>query len=279
LAPALYHLGQGLSGISEFKFLAESEFQRYFNRAVLLSALLLLYPLLRVVGVQRPEALGLSRDLKRWRHLFGGFTLALGVMALFGVAIVSAGVYYWKVPLPWGLLPRVFVSALAVAAIEEGLFRGLILGVVRQTAPPLTAVMWVSALFAILHFVKPEGAEVPDVRWYSGFALIPSVFSRFAEPQEILAGFSTLCVLGALLAHSTLRTRSLWLGIGLHAGLVFGKMGFNKLAKRSGEAMPWFGPDLTIGLGSVLVLLFLWLLTWYLFLRDRASPALGYHGA
>ena len=200
-------------------------------------------------------------------------------MALFGAAIAAAGVYYWKVPLPWGLLPRVFVSALATAVIEETLFRGLILGVIRQTAPPRTAVLWVSALFAILHFVKPEGEEVPDVHWYSGFALIPPIFSRFAEPQDILAGFTTLFVLGALLAHSTLRTRSLWLGIGLHAGLVFGKMGFNKLAKRSGDAMPWFGPDLTVGLGSVTVLLFLWLLTWYLFLRDRPSPALGYHGA
>ena len=51
--------------------------------------------------------------------------------------------------------------------------------------------------------------------------------------------------------------------------MVFGKMGFNKLAKRAADAMPWFGPDLTIGLGAVLVLLFVWLLSWYLFLRER----------
>ena len=60
------------------------------------------------------------------------------------------------------------------------------------------------------------------------------------------------------------------LAIGLHGGLVFGKMGFNKMAKRVTDAMPWFGPDLTVGFGAVLVLLFVWLLTWYLFLRERS---------
>jgi hypothetical protein len=49
-------------------------------------------------------------------------------------------------------------------------------------------------------------------------------------------------------------------------------MGFNKLTKQLTQAPPWFGPELTVGLGSVLTLLFLWFLVWLLFLRRAFSP-------
>jgi membrane protease YdiL (CAAX protease family) len=211
--------------------------------------------------------------------LAGGFLISSVAIALLGTVLTHFGVYYWKSPLPWNLLPRVLIGALTVGVLEEGLFRGLFLGLAKQHARPVAAALLVSALFAILHFLKPvEGAGLP-VRWYSGLALIPQVLSQFAEPQLVLAGFATLLVLGMMLAHATLRTRSLWLSIGLHSGLVFGKMGFNKLAKRAADLMPWFGPDLTVGLGSVLVLLFVWFLSWYFFLRERSfAPVVEHAG-
>jgi hypothetical protein len=73
-----------------------------------------------------------------------------------------------------------------------------------------------------------------------------------------------------MLAHAAVKTRSLWLPIGIHAGVVFGKMSFGKLTHRTKDAMPWFGQDLTFGLGSLLILLFLWFLIWLLFLRGTA---------
>jgi hypothetical protein len=49
-------------------------------------------------------------------------------------------------------------------------------------------------------------------------------------------------------------------------------MSFNKLTKQMAEAPPWFGPELTVGLGSVVTLLFLWFLIWLFFLRCAFPP-------
>jgi uncharacterized protein len=277
LAPPLFYLGQHAATLPALRFLGESDFRRYFNRAILVAALVSFYPLLRWVGWRDLSDLGLRPDPHRWRHLGGGFLISFVTITLLGIVLTQFGVYYWKRPLPWNLLPRVLVSALTVGVLEECLFRGLFLGIAKRQARPVTAAVFVSALFAIVHFLKPvEDAPLP-VRWYSGLALIPQVFGQFAEPQLVLAGFVTLFVLGMMLAHATLRTRSLWLSIGLHSGLVFGKMGFNKLAKRVLDMMPWFGPDVTIGLGSVMVLLFVWFLSWYFFLRERSFAPVVEH--
>ncbi|MBV9997706.1 MAG: CPBP family intramembrane metalloprotease [Verrucomicrobia bacterium] len=277
LAPPLFYVGQHAATVPALGFLAESDFRRYFNRAILAGALISFYPLLRWVGWRNLSGLGLRPDPHRWRHLAGGFLISFVTIILLGIVLTNFGIYHWKRPLPWNLLPRVLASALTVGALEEGLFRGLFLGVAKRHARPVTAAVFVSALFAILHFLKPvEDASLP-VRWYSGLALIPQIFGQFTEPQLVVAGFTTLFVLGMMLAHATLRTGSLWLSIGLHSGLVFGKMGFNKLAKRVADTMPWFGPDLTIGLGSVLVLLFVWFLSWYFFLRERSFASVVEH--
>ena len=272
LAPPLFWLGQVCSQISALRFLKDTDFQRYFARSVLISAFLLLPLVIRSVGVARFRDLGLSRNPLWWRDIIAGFLLSVAVMAVLGLVAIHLGVYTWKGHLPWNLVAAVFLPALIVSVIEEFLFRGAILGLVRQTISTVPAVVLVSALFSIIHFFRPVDGQISVVQWYSGFELIGKLFGRFADPLLVGGGFMTIFVLGLLLADSVVRTRSLWLSIGLHAGTVFGKMSFNKLTKQLTQAPPWFGPELTIGLGSVLMLLFLWFLIWLLFLRRAFSP-------
>ena len=59
-----------------------------------------------------------------------------------------------------------------------------------------------------------------------------------------------------------MRTRALWMSIGIHAGLVFIKAIFSKVATRQSEALPWVGPELQIGLVPVSLLLFALALVW-----------------
>ena len=89
--------------------------------------------------------------------------------------------------------------------------------------------------------------------------------------MTVLGGFSTLGILGLLLAHATIRTSSLWLGIGIHSGLIFAKMGFNKVTNRFRDVTPWFGGDITVGIGSILILLLLWFLIWIIYLRGQSD--------
>jgi hypothetical protein len=271
LAPPLYWLGQACSQISALYFLKDTDFQRYFARSILISAFLLLPLVIRSIGLSRFRDLGLSRNPFWWRDAVAGFLLAVAVTAALGFAGIHFGIYTWKSDLPLNLVAKVFLPALTVSVIEEFLFRGAILGLVRQTLSTVPAIVLVSALFSIIHFFRPVDGQIASVQWYSGFELIGKLFGRFADPLLVGGGFITIFVLGLLLADSVVKTRSLWLSIGLHAGTVFGKMGYNKLTKRLTEAPPWFGPELTIGLGSVLTLLFLWFLVWLLFLRRALS--------
>jgi len=130
-----------------------------------------------------------------------------------------------------------------------------------------------SALFSILHFLKPETAEPHTIHWFSGFALIPGAFAQFNDPWLVMGGFTTLFCIGWILGYSRLKTRSLWVAIGLHAGWVFGIMSFSKATRRlmkAEETLPWFGGDLKVGLGSVAVVLLTGLFVWG-YLRKRRN--------
>jgi uncharacterized protein len=272
LAPPLYWLGQACSQIGALHFLKDTDFQRYFARSILISAFLLLPLVIRSIGPGRFRDLGLSRNPLWWRDVILGFLLTVGVTAALGFVAIQFGIYTWKSHLPWNLVTAVFLPALTVAVIEEVLFRGAILGLVRQTISTVPAIVLVSALFSIIHFFRPIDGQISVVHWYSGFELIGKLSRRFTDPLAVGGGFTTIFVLGLLLADSVVRTRSLWLSIGLHTGTVFGKMSFNKLTKQLTQAPPWFGPELTVGLASVLTLLFLWFLVRLFFLSRAFSP-------
>jgi membrane protease YdiL (CAAX protease family) len=80
----------------------------------------------------------------------------------------------------------------------------------------------------------------------------------------VLGGFSTLFVIGIVLAHARLSTRSLWLPIGLHAGWILASEAFGKMAQREVVALPWIGRNLLVGLVPLAICLLTWVLlrTW-----------------
>ncbi len=275
LAPWLFWAGQYVSRFNSLGFLANTDFQRFFNRAVLVSAFLLLIPLLRWIGLQRLQNLGLRKNPQGIPHLLGGFLISACTMSALGASLLGLDICELKDPFPWDLLPPILLTAISVALIEEALFRGAILGLVRQTIPTLPAAIFVSALFSIIHFLNPAREQIALVRWYSGFELLPHAFWKFSEPLTVLGGFTTIGILGLLLAHATIRTSSLWLGIGIHSGLIFSKMGFNKVTKKIRDVTPWFSGDITVGIGSVLILLLLWLLIWIIYLRGKSDSDLA----
>lgn len=277
LAPPLYWAGQAFAGAGGPAILAESDFQKYFNRAMLIAAVALLWPVVRWLDIKSVRDLGIERDA-RWRSRFAaGFIIAGICVALLAAGYIAGEVYRFKKVLPWGKVPPLLVSALAVAVIEEALFRGGMLGLFRRTMRPAGALIASSGIFAVVHFLKPDDSvKIGEPGWLSGFQLIPDAFHQFAEWPLVLAGFCTLFILGLLLGDVTLRTRSLWMAMGLHAGVVFVKMSFSKLTKREDMHLPWIGNELQIGLVPVLALLLAWALArWWIRFTDAwyAAPA------
>lgn len=273
LAPPLYWAGHALAARGVLPFLGETELQKYFNRAVLVAALALLWPMLRWLRLDGWRGFGLDVNPQWRRHLTIGFGISALCVALLAAGYIAGGVYRWKHTLPWGKIPPLLLSAAVVALIEEGLFRAGILGLFRRTMKPGAAIIWTSAIFSAVHFLKPsEDVRIETVSWLSGFALIPHLFHQFAEPLLLLGGFTTIFVLGLMLADVTVRTRSLWMAIGLHAGLVFVKMSFSKLTKREDAHLPWIGEELQIGLVPVAALLLGWWLARLWIRRPDAAP-------
>ncbi len=245
-----------------FAFL-EADFQKIFHRAVLIAALLLLWPAWRWMDGGPLRGLGLEPDPRAGAHFTRGLLVGGGLVALMAGAYLFLRFYHLKERHPWGVLPQLALTAIVVAALEEWVFRGAIFSLFARVMKPWPALAWTTALFAIVHFIRPqEGPDAAHITWRSGFELLPQVFRGFGDPMLLLGGFTTLFTLGWLLGYARLRTCALWMSIGLHAGVVFVKMSFSKFAKRDDLHLPWVGPDLQTGLVPVLALLIGLFLVW-----------------
>jgi len=269
LAPGLYWMAQGAAGHLHSAwltgFLARTDFERYFDRAIMLTALALILPLLRGLGIENcGHALGLARDRRGWRRMGEGLAVALATLGILEGALLLTGVCRMHSQIAYGKLVWLPVTAVTVAVVEEFLFRGVLQGVVRKTTVDGFALVAVAVLYAAVHFLKPPGHGVDgEIHWWSGLALLPDTFSQFREPGLLLGGFTTLLVAGLILGVARERTRSLWMPVGLHGGWILGKMGFWAVTRHS-EAWPWLGADLLIGLAPLLTLLATGGIVWWM---------------
>ncbi len=272
LAPLLCWGLHWLNSLGFLTGLADTEFRKFFHRGLLVAALALLWPVARWIDVPGVRALGLRPNPRRWEDLGVGLGASLLGMVALAVVVLNLGVYKIRGQIQWEGLAEVCFRAGTVAILEEWLFRGAILGLVLRAMKPAPALLSVSALFSILHFLKPQEHLPPDhvVNWLSGFALIPGAFAQFEEPWLVLGGFTTLFCVGWILGWVRLRTGGLAMAIGLHAGWILGKMGLSKIALRKiKDTLPWLGEDITIGLGSVVTVLLTGLLVWLWLTRFR----------
>ncbi len=284
--------GTWLEGINES--MRRAHFSRYFNRAVLLGALLMVWPTLRWLnagkekrGMARPTGAAMREQLLLranpvwWQHLLVGFFLAGGTLLLLGWLYVGLGWYEARdVGKP---LVRILFTALgtgvAVGFLEEFVFRGAFHAVLAKLLEP-KALFWVIAIFfAVIHFFNaPKSLEVEAVAYGSGFWMLGEIFahfiSQFANPYFLFAEFAVLLSIGLVLGYTRMKTGSLWLGIGLHAGWVFGVKTLSPLAQRAfapGGMMPWLGDNLRVGAISCLVVSLTGFVLW-LWLRKKYGP-------
>ena len=268
LAPPLFWLGQTAAVHGVLPGLASFEFESFFHRALLVSGLILLWPLIKYGHIHTGE-LGLARRGDTTAQLTAGFLIACVPLLLCGAVLVILKFYSVRLALSFPSVGAVLGATIFVPLIEEVFFRGLILGLLLRSARPLMANFISSALFALLHFLKGDDRTVQQINWSSGFVSLAHSFGQFSQPMLIIGAFATLFLIGWILADARLRTKTLWLSIGLHAGWIFGNGIFNRLAHRRVLALPWLGRNLLIGLVPLGVCLLTWGIV-ILFLRRRS---------
>ena len=247
-APFLFWGAQWLAAHGILPALATFDFEAFFHRALMIAALVFLWPLLRWLRVRRAHDLGLVRNPHPARDTAVGFLLAAVPLFCCGVVLLAVGIYRFHADVPWLAVGSVALTAAIVPLLEESLFRGVFLGILLRGNRPLVATLLSASIFSIVHFLKAPEETTTAVDWTSGFVSIAHSLDQFAEPLLLLAGFTTLFLIGWILAEARLRTRSLWLPIGLHAGWIFAAGAFGKIAHREILALPWLGKSLQIGI-------------------------------
>jgi membrane protease YdiL (CAAX protease family) len=255
LAPPLFWSARHVS-----PFFAKFDFESFFHRALLICAIAFLWPLLRALRLHSFRDLQLDRNRHAVRDVVGGILLASFPLLICSFLLIATRIFVLKTVMPWSSLVGVLGAAIAVPLIEELFFRGLLLGILLRDLRPTVATLLTSAFFAVIHFLKAPDRPNEVVSWFSGFRSLANSFAQFADPMLVLALFATLFLIGWILADARLRTRSLFLPIGLHSGwiLVAGVVG--KLTRRSTTILPWLGTNLLTGL----LPLALGLITWVL---------------
>jgi membrane protease YdiL (CAAX protease family) len=244
LAPWAYQGGKWLAAMSEVRDLLpvieslagscrRAKLDRYFDRSLLASALLLLPLLMR--RIRRIRSSGPTEDGFRlravgWRgasmQIAVGVVCAAGLLWVLCLALVWTGALDWKESFPGigRVVKKAVIPALGAAWIEEWLFRGLLLGLWLRFARPSVACVGSALMFSLLHFLQPPADVVfadPSDPW-AGFRLLGAMLGHLGDPRFFITDFATLVVVGIILAWSRLRTGALWMAVGLHAGWIFG---------------------------------------------------------
>ena len=216
---------------------AKAEFDTYFKRALLLTALLGLWPLIRAIRSRRP-----ADDDSVWLSLFRrpgnsllsgprqcgvGFFTCGGIFLIMALLIHILGWRIWDPTVSTNEIPNLALKslqpAIAVSLLEEILFRGLLMGVFLRSFRPAFTILAISLLFAFVHFLQPpSGTHVSNpYALTAGFEMLALIGQRFLEPQLLIFAFSSLFLTGIILAIARQRTGSIWLPIGMHAGWIF----------------------------------------------------------
>jgi len=253
VAPPVFWVGQFLQSAEITDGLAKFPFHRVLSRCLQVSALILLFPALRWIGLRRPSDLHLGRNPRSVADFAAGLTLSVTLVAAVALLCLAVG---WSEARPgvlWSGLLRIVPTAAAVSVLEEIVFRGVVLGICLWSLRRTAAIAWTTVLFVVVHFIKPAKTAIAAdaVHWWTGFSEVLRFADGLPSGGLLFFGSASLFAAGWILGSAAVTTRSLWLPIGLHAGWVFAQQTSNLFLQTTASGpsawLPWVGPNLVSG--------------------------------
>ena len=253
VAPPVFWAGQALAAAGATDWLAKFPFHRVLSRCLQVSALVLLFPALRWIGLRRPSDLHLQKNPLAVPDLVAGLVLSVTLVAALASLCLWTGWLEWRAGASAAGLGRIVLTAAAVSGVEEVVFRGVILGLCLWSLSRFGAIALTTVLFVVVHFIKPSKTAIaPEaVRWWSGLTETLRFTEGVPPGLLLLFGAASLFAAGWILGSAAVATRSLWLPVGLHAGWVFAQQSSNlflrPVAQGPDGSLPWIGPNLVSG--------------------------------
>lgn len=241
-------------------------FSRFFNRFFMISGILLFFFCRSLLKINSLSQLGLVPRTRAASDIAVGLCLALSSMFVLGFIMSAAQVYepFFRLSLGESLTRYLtaILSGFTVGFLEEIFFRGIIFRGLLEDWKPLPAFLSANLFYSALHFVKPgEPYFLSGIDPWAGFRHLFSTFAPFLEPAEIAPGMIGLLLIGIVLSYAFLRTGTLYLSIGLHAGWVisiktvrvFGNYQTENLGWLFGSTNPKIVSGVVTWIGIVLV--------------------------
>ena len=217
-------------------------FPRIFDRTVmgtLLIAMLFAARDLNLVallsrGFKHPAALSIARAIR-------GFAVAMIAIAiLFGLALAVGGGGVGDHRAAAALIPKYFLSAFAIAFIEEAFFRAFLLGGMRTDFGERVALIASAAIYALAHLVRsPARFYVTGYEPAAGLVTLAHSIDQFTDPAVAIPTLMGLFLLGIVLGEAYILTGSVYFSIGLHCGFVLGAKMWPKIILNR-AAIPWW---------------------------------------
>lgn len=237
------------------QYLAHKPLAVYFNRVRLISVLIAFPLMLKYLGLFSNRMLGIDYTKPGLRRFIIWFALGILLLLLLISMQIRCGAYTFadKAILP--LLLTTLISALAVALIEEILFRAVLFRVFMKALPVPLAMLLSALFFAYVHFkiTIPADSSVLSMAWEQ----LIGIRSSFE-----FTPFMNLVLLGIILNLLLLINKSLMPCIGFHAGIVWAMLAFRKMAASNVSVSSWLGSSKIIDgifvsflLGVIVVLL------------------------
>ena len=201
-------------------------FSRIFDRCFMATAIMLFFPCRRFLKIGSASEIGLAPRAHAARDIAAGFAFAVASMALLLALMSFQDIYTPFFRLGFGeSVSRILnglLSGFSVAFLEETFFRGIFFKAIYEQGKRARAFLVANLLYAAVHFVQPENNfQLHGYDPLGGLRYLVLSFKPFLNLPELLPGLVGLFLIGIVLSYAVVRTKTLFLAMGLHAGWVF----------------------------------------------------------
>ncbi len=203
------------------------DFGRVMRRIMMAVAVLLIFLMRKHLMFGSFVTVGIKPVRGWWQHLQRGFFLSTGMFILYVIFLWICGAQTFHpdakslTDMIFQLLKLLLIAGL-VGCIEEILFRGFIFQSLLEDLRTVSAICISSLFYSFLHFFKTKLLVSPGLHPFIGFIVIYQSFRDIViNFASILPHIAGLFLVGVVLSYACLRTGSLYLAIGIHAGWIF----------------------------------------------------------
>ncbi|MBS1259234.1 MAG: hypothetical protein MAG551_02301 [Candidatus Scalindua arabica] len=242
-------------------------FGKVMRRVLMVAALIVFLVYRKSLRFGTLISSGLKRRPGFFRQFLFGFSLAvLSLLIYYGIGLLSGA---WVIHLDFIIYDKLdsevlresivdifkylFIGCL-IGFMEEIFFRGYLLQSFMENMSTLTAVIVCSLIYSVLHFFRADVFVSTGFQPFVGFVTMAQFFKPlFFDIVQHLPAIIGLFLVGIVLSYALIRTKSLYLSIGLHSGMVFMSKTDSIFISRFREKLIWlFGGDSKLVTGIVI---------------------------